>query len=61
MPYVSIRVAGTLTREQKAQIACEVTETIHRVANKPKENIMIMIDELSRENIAKEGKLLDGK
>lgn len=61
MPYVSIRVAGTLTREQKAQIASEVTETIHRVANKPKENIMIMIDELSRENIAKEGKLLDGK
>lgn len=61
MPYVSIRVAGTLTREQKAKIADEVTDSLHRIAGKPKENILIFIDEVSPENIAKVGKLLDGK
>lgn len=61
MPYVSIRVAGTLTREQKARIADEVTDSLHRIAGKPKENILIFIDEVCPENIAKVGKLLDGK
>ncbi len=61
MPYVNIRVAGTLTREQKAKIAEEVTDSLHRHANKPKEAVMIMFDELSPENIAKVGKLIDGK
>ena len=32
MPYVNIRVAGTLTREQKKQIAAELTDTLERVA-----------------------------
>ena len=61
MPYVNIRVAGTLTRDQKAKIADEVTDTLHRVANKPKEAVLIFIDEVSPENIAKVGKLIDGK
>ena len=43
MPYVNIRVAGTLTRDQKAKIADEVTDTLHRVANKPKEAVLIFI------------------
>ena len=61
MPYVNIRVAGTLTRDQKAKIADEVTDTLHRVANKPKEAVLIFIDEVEKENIAKVGKLIDGK
>ena len=61
MPYVNIRVAGTLTRDQKAKIAEEVTDTLHRVANKPKEAVLIFIDEVEKENIAKVGKLFDGK
>lgn len=28
MPYVNIRIAGTLTREQKAGIAAEITDTL---------------------------------
>jgi 4-oxalocrotonate tautomerase len=39
MPYVNIRIAGTLSREQKARIAEEITDTLepqraahHRVA-----------------------------
>ncbi len=59
MPYVNIRVAGTLNKEQKAEISKGVTEVISRVANKPPENILIMIDELAKENIAKSGILLD--
>lgn len=61
MPYVNIRVAGTLTREQKEKIVGEVTESICRIANKPLESVMIFIDEVSPENISKLGKLLDSK
>ena len=31
MPYVNIRIAGSLTREQKKQIATEITDTLERV------------------------------
>jgi 4-oxalocrotonate tautomerase len=59
MPYVNIRVAGELSREQKQKICRGVTEVIAREANKPPENILIFIDEVVHENIAKAGKLLD--
>lgn len=59
MPYVNIRVAGTLTKEQKAQISEGVTEVISRVANKPPEAVLLMIDEIAHENVAKAGKLLE--
>lgn len=59
MPYVNIRVAGTLTKEQKAKISAGVTDVIAKEANKPPEAIIIFIDEVARENIAKNGILLD--
>lgn len=59
MPYVSIRVAGTLTREQKRKIAQGVTEVISEAISKPKDSILIFIDEESRDNIAKGGVLLE--
>ncbi len=59
MPYVNIRVAGSLTTAQKARIAKGVTEVISKEANKPPENILIFIDEVEKENIAKNGELLD--
>lgn len=59
MPYVNIRVAGTLTKEQKAEIAEGVTSVICKAANKPPEAVLIMIDELEPQNIAKKGILLD--
>jgi 4-oxalocrotonate tautomerase len=59
MPYVNIRVAGKLSREQKSKISKGVTEVISEAANKPPENILIFIDEVAHENIAKSGKLLD--
>lgn len=59
MPYVSIRVAGKLTRTQKQKIVRGVTEVIAREANKPEDSILIFIDEEERENIASGGRLLD--
>lgn len=55
MPYVNIRVAGTLSKDQKAQICAGVTEVIAKAANKPKESILIFIDEVAHENIASGG------
>lgn len=59
MPYVSIRVAGKLTKEQKQRMAQGVTDVISEVANKPKEAVLLFIDEEARENIAKGGVLLE--
>jgi 4-oxalocrotonate tautomerase len=61
MPYVSIRVAGKLSREQKKNMAKGVTEVIARETAKPESSIIIFIDEESRENIATGGFLLDEK
>lgn len=58
MPYVNIRVAGTLSKEQKALISQGVTDVIADVAGKPQDSILIFIDEVEHENIAKGGKLL---
>jgi 4-oxalocrotonate tautomerase len=59
MPYVNIRVAGKLARKQKEEICMEVTEVIARVTGKPKNSILIFIDELAHENIATGGTLLN--
>lgn len=59
MPYVNIRIAGTLTREQKVKIAEEVTDTLERIALKPKSYTYVAFDELPDENWAIAGKLLD--
>ncbi|CAK8723716.1 MAG: 4-oxalocrotonate tautomerase [Candidatus Electronema aureum] len=59
MPYVSIRVAGTLTRKQKKKIAKGVTQVIAQETGKPESSILIFIDENQAENIAKGGELLD--
>ncbi|MEJ2056282.1 MAG: 4-oxalocrotonate tautomerase family protein [Desulfofustis sp.] len=58
MPYVNIRVAGTLSREQKDKISKGVTEVICKEANKPPEAVLIFIDEVERDNVAKAGNLL---
>ena len=58
MPYVNIRVAGTLSAEQKAEISKGVTKVISQIANKPEDSILIFIDEVVHENIASGGKLL---
>ena len=59
MPYVNVRIAGVLSHEQKAQIAAEITDTLERIAHKPKSYTYITFDEVSEENWAIAGRLLD--
>jgi 4-oxalocrotonate tautomerase len=59
VPYINIKHAGALTREQKKEIAKEVTETMQRVANKPASYTYITFDEVDYEDWAIGGKLLD--
>ncbi|TGK04968.1 4-oxalocrotonate tautomerase family protein [Leptospira semungkisensis] len=59
MPYVNLKVAGPLTKEQKKTIVKEFTNTLEKVAGKAPETTYIVIDEVSRENWAKGGDLLE--
>lgn len=59
MPFINIKLAGQLTKEQKAEITKEVTDSVSRIANKPKESILVLIEPIERENWGKSGKLLD--
>jgi 4-oxalocrotonate tautomerase len=54
-----VKVAGKLTKDQRAQIAKEITDTLKRVAGKPEAATYVVIDEVSRENWAKGGVLLE--
>jgi 4-oxalocrotonate tautomerase len=58
MPYVNIRVAGKLSKDQKSNICKGVTDVIAKEAGKPPEAILIFIDEVEHENIARGGTLL---
>jgi len=53
MPFVNVKVAGSMTMDQKRQIADEISETLFRVLDKPKSSCYIVFDEVSRENWAK--------
>lgn len=59
MPYINVKLAGALTREQKDKIAKEITDTMERVAHKPKSYTYIVFDEVAEENWAVAGELLD--
>ena len=58
MPYISLRVAGKLTREQRLAIAKEFSDTLERIAKKPKNTTYLVFDEVDRENWAVGGQLL---
>ena len=58
MPYINVRVAGALSREQKERIIEGITALMQEVAGKPPEATYIVIDEVDRANWAKAGKLL---
>ncbi len=52
MPYINLRVVGKLTKAQKEKIAKEFSDTLLKVANKPKEYTYLVIDEVPGENWA---------
>ena len=53
MPYINLKLVGTLTKDQKETIAREFSETLERVAGKPKDHTYLVIDEVAGSNWAK--------
>ncbi|QDC44360.1 tautomerase family protein [Methylophilus medardicus] len=58
MPYVNIKLAGTVSKEQKKQIAKEITETLQKHAHKPANYTYIVFEEIDHEDWAIGGELL---
>ena len=52
MPYINLKVVGKLTKDQKKEIARQFSDTLLKVANKPKEYTYLVIDEIPGENWA---------
>ena len=52
MPYVNVKTAGSLTREQREAIAKDISESLERVAAKPKDHTYIVFDEVARDHWA---------
>ncbi len=51
MPYVNVRITrDTVTREQKARIVSEITQTLVTVLGKKPEHTHIVIDEIDLDN-----------
>ncbi|OZA29830.1 MAG: 4-oxalocrotonate tautomerase [Hydrogenophilales bacterium 17-61-9] len=59
MPVVTIKIAGSLTRDQKQKVAQEITATLEKHAGKPASYTYIAFEELPEENWAIAGQLLD--
>jgi|TARA_B110000971_G_C19703850_1_gene361096 4-oxalocrotonate tautomerase len=58
MPYINVKLAGSLNQDQKKEIAKEITELMQRVANKPASYTYIVFDEVKSEDWAIGGNLL---
>lgn len=51
MPFINLKIARDgVTREQKAQVIAEFTETLERVLNKPPEWTHIVIEEIDTDD-----------
>lgn len=58
MPYVNVKVAGKLTKDQKEKIAQGVTKLLEDVASKTPSTTYVVIEEIERDNWAVGGNLL---
>ena len=52
MPFIDLKLVGKLTKQQKEIIAKEFSETLLRVAGKPKESTYLVIEEVEGQNWA---------
>lgn len=59
MPYVNIQITMGATREQKAQLVKDVTDSLVRVLGKKPEHTHIVIQEIDEENWGFSGILTD--
>lgn len=58
MPFINVKLAGALNKDQKQQIAKEITEVMQRIANKPASYTYIVFEEVKTEDWAIGGALL---
>ena len=58
MPFVDIRLAGNATREQKAAIVVDVTQSLVERLGKPASAVQVVISEISTENYGSGGQLI---
>jgi 4-oxalocrotonate tautomerase len=58
MPFVSIRMAGTATKAQKAAIVADVTQSLVERLGKNPAAVQIVIEEVSPENYGAAGVLI---
>ena len=58
MPFVSIRMAGAASREQKAGIVADVTRSLVERLGKNPAAVQIVIEEVSTENYGAGGQLI---
>ena len=61
MPYVTVKMIEGRTAEQKRALVAEVTESVAKTVNAPKENITVFIEEMSKENYGVAGVLFSDK
>lgn len=59
MPYVNVRITRGATREQKARIVREITQTLVETLGKKPEHTHIVIDEIAEEDWGYAGMLTD--
>jgi 4-oxalocrotonate tautomerase len=59
MPYINLQITQGVTREQKATIVREFTETLVRTVDKKPEHIHIVIQEIADEDWGFAGLLTD--
>jgi len=58
MPYINVKLTGSLNKDQKKEIAKEMTEMMQRLAGKPASYTYIVFEEVKNENWAIGGNLL---
>ena len=58
MPFVSIRISGTASKEQKAGIVADVTSSLVAHLDKNPAAVQIVIEEVSTENYGAGGILI---
>lgn len=61
MPYINVKVGGSLSDEQRKKICEEITKTMETVAGKPPSSTYVQIDEIPRNQWSVGGKLLSEK
>lgn len=57
MPFINLKMVRCATREQKAQIVSEFTETLVRILGKDPQKTHIVIEEIEPEDWGFAGKL----